>query len=98
MRTKNDNNSKLEGRRIEFRLEGPNAQEVCLVGDFNGWDLKAHPMRKNKKGLWTKTITVFHGRYEYRFYADGQWLNDPNNPLRCDNCFGTENSVLVVLP
>jgi len=98
MRTKGNKNSKLEGRRIEFRLEGPNAQEVCLVGDFNGWDIKAHPMRKDEKGLWTKAITVSPGRYEYRFYADGQWLNDPNNPLRCGNCFGTENSVLIVLP
>jgi 1,4-alpha-glucan branching enzyme len=98
MRTKSDKNSKLENRRIEFRLEESNALEVCLVGDFNRWDLKAHPMRKNEKGLWTKTITVSPGRYEYRFYADGQWLNDPNNPLRCENCFGTENNVLVVLP
>ena len=88
----------LKGRKIEFRLEGPNAQEVCLVGDFNGWDIKTDPMRKNEKGIWAKTITVSPGRYEYRFYADGQWLNDPNNPLRCENCFGTENSVLVVLP
>lgn len=98
MQTKSDNTSKREGRRIEFRLDVPNAQKVCLVGDFNKWNTKSHPMRKDEKGLWTKTITVSHGRYEYRFYADGQWLNDPNNPLRCENCFGTENNVLVVLP
>jgi 1,4-alpha-glucan branching enzyme len=85
-------------RSIEFRLELSNAQEVCLIGDFNRWDLKAHPMRKNETGVWTKTISVSPGRYEYRFYADGQWLNDPSNPLRCENCFGTENSVLLVLP
>ena len=97
MGIKTKKESALKGRKIEFRLEGPNTQEVCLVGDFNGWDIKAHPMRKDEKGLWTKAITVSPGRYEYRFYADGQWLNDSNNPLRCENCFGTENSVLVVL-
>ena len=98
MGIKTKKESALKGRKIEFMLEVPNAQAVCLVGDFNGWDLKAHPMRKDEKGLWTKAITVSPGRYEYRFYADGQWLNDPNNPLRCGNCFGTENNVLIVLP
>ena len=85
-------------RRVEFRLDRPKAQEVRLVGDFNGWDLKAHPMRKNGDGAWVKTIMVFPGRYEYRFYADGQWLNDPNNPSKFENCFGTENDVLQVSP
>ena len=98
MGIKTKKESAIEGRKIEFRLELPSAQAVCLVGDFNGWNIKSHPMRKNEKGLWTKTITVSHGRYEYRFYADGQWFNDPNNPLKCENCYGTENNVLVVLP
>jgi 1,4-alpha-glucan branching enzyme len=98
MEMKKEKKRAIEGRKIEFRLELPNAEKVCLIGDFNRWDLKAHPMRKNEKGVWTKLITVSPGRYEYRFYADGQWLNDPNNPLRCENCFGTENNVLVVLP
>jgi 1,4-alpha-glucan branching enzyme len=90
--------SAVEDREIEFQLELPNAQAVCLVGDFNRWDFKTYPLRKNEKGVWTKSITVSPGRYEYRFYSDGQWVNDLNNPLRCENCFGTENRVLVVLP
>jgi 1,4-alpha-glucan branching enzyme len=90
--------SAIKGRNIEFRMELPNAQEVSLVGDFNRWNLKTHPLRKNEKGVWVKRLTVSPGRYEYLFYVDGQWLIDLNNPLRCENCFGTENSVLVVLP
>jgi 1,4-alpha-glucan branching enzyme len=97
MEMKKETKRAIENRRIEFRIEGPDVQKAFLVGDFNRWDLKAQPMRKNKKDVWTKTITLDPGRYEYRFYADGQWLNDANNPLRCENCFGTENSVLVVL-
>jgi len=85
-------------RSIEFRLENLSARDVSIVGDFNQWEPKAHPMRKDESGAWTQTITLSPGRYEYRIYADGQWLNDPNNPLRCQNCFGTENNVLVVLP
>jgi 1,4-alpha-glucan branching enzyme len=83
-------------RSIEFRLRDLSARDVSIVGDFNKWETKAHPMRKDESGVWTQAVTVSPGRYEYRIYADGQWLNDPNNPLRCANCFGTENNVLVV--
>lgn len=84
--------------RIEFRLEGLSAGDVSIVGDFNKWEPKAHPMRKDESGVWTQTVTLSPGRYEYRIYADGQWVSDPKNPLMCANCFGTENNVLVVLP
>ena len=33
-------------RRIEFSIEMPAAQQVILMGDFNRWDPKTHPMRK----------------------------------------------------
>lgn len=98
MGTKAKKKSAPGRRRVEFRLDWPKAKEVCLVGDFNRWDLKAHPMRQNGNGAWTKTIMVFPGRYEYRFYADGQWLNDPNNPSKCENCFGTQNDIFHVSP
>jgi 1,4-alpha-glucan branching enzyme len=83
-------------RRIEFRLRGLSARDVSIVGDFNQWERDAHPMRKDESGAWTQTVTLSPGRYEYRIYADGQFLDDPNNPLKCMNCFGTENNVLVV--
>jgi hypothetical protein len=97
MGIKAKNESPQKGRKIEFRQEGSNAQEGCPVEDVNGLDLKAQRMRQNEKSLWTQAIAASHGRYEYRFYADGQWLNDPNNPLRCESYFGTEYNVLVVL-
>jgi 1,4-alpha-glucan branching enzyme len=83
-------------RRIEFRLRGLSAREASIVGDFNQWEGNAHPMHKDESGVWTQTVLLSPGRYEYRIYADGQFLNDPNNPLTCANCFGTENNVLVV--
>jgi len=84
-------------RIIEFVLEMPNAQKVILMGDFNQWNPKKHPMRKDKNGVWRTTVRIYPGRYEYRFWADGEWYNDPRNTLRCPNCFGSENNIIEVL-
>jgi len=40
----------VKRRRIEFMLEMPEAQQVILMGDFNQWNPKTHPMRKDKTG------------------------------------------------
>jgi len=33
-------------RRLTFALDAPGAKEVFLVGDFNEWNKKTHPMKK----------------------------------------------------
>jgi hypothetical protein len=81
-------------RIIEFVLEMPKAQKVILMGDFNQWNPKKHLMRKDENGVWRTTVRVYPDRYEYRFWADGEWCNDPRNTLRCPNCFGSENTLL----
>jgi PAS domain S-box-containing protein len=86
-----------EGRSIKFVLRLPKAQHVCLMGDFNTWNPKTHPMRKEENGVWRKTVMIYPGRYEYRFWVDGEWYNDPLNTLRCPNCFGSENNIIEVL-
>jgi len=85
-------------RRVEFRLDRPLAQAVSLAGDFNRWNTRSHPMRRNADGVWTKVVMVFPGRYEYRYFADGQWCNDPVNPHKCANGFGSQNDIIVVSP
>jgi 1,4-alpha-glucan branching enzyme len=38
---------------VRFALWAPNAQRVSVVGDFNGWDGRRHPMRKRvEAGVW----------------------------------------------
>jgi 5'-AMP-activated protein kinase regulatory beta subunit len=53
-------------------------------------------MKQGKNGVWTKTVMLFPGRYEYKFMVDGQWQNDPGNDQACLNPFGTHNNVIVV--
>jgi 1,4-alpha-glucan branching enzyme len=86
----------IKRRRLTFTLDAPGAKEVMLVGDFNKWDNKAHPMRKNDKGIWNKIVMLSPGMHEYKFLVDGEWWHDPNNDQRCYNEYGTQNSVITV--
>jgi 1,4-alpha-glucan branching enzyme len=87
---------KSSKRRVSFSLEAPHAKQVFLAGDFNTWDPKKHPMKKNADGLWEKTVILAPGTYEYKFIQDGQWIVDPGNDRQCPNRFGTRNCVVVV--
>ncbi len=38
---------------VRFAVWAPNARRVSVVGDFNGWDGRRHPMRKRvEAGVW----------------------------------------------
>ena len=83
-------------RRLTFSLDAPGAKEVFLVGDFNEWDIKKHPMKKNKRGIWNKIVMLSPGTHEYKFIVEGEWWHDPNNDQTCYNEHGTLNSVITV--
>ena len=87
---------KIKRRRVTLTLKTPKANEAILMGDFNDWNAKRHPMKKNKDGVWEKSVMLPPGRYEYKFLVDGQWWTDPKNEETCHNCFGTENNVMFI--
>ena len=72
------------------------ANTVSLVGDFNQWDPKRHPMKMREEGTWEKTVVLSPGKYEYKFMVDGTWENDPQNSELLYNRYGTLNNVLTV--
>jgi len=88
----------MKRQRVTFSLEATKANEVILMGDFNNWDPKVHPMKNDGDGIWNKTVMIPPGESEYKFFADGQWIEDPRNDQNCTNCFGTYNSVLNLAP
>ena len=94
--SKKKQEKKTQRRRITFKLEAPEAKEAILAGDFNSWDGKKHIMKRDKKGRWSKIVTLAPGRYEYKFLVDGQWQNDPGNDQMVHNSFGTLNNFLTV--
>jgi 1,4-alpha-glucan branching enzyme len=84
----------IKKRKATFSMHSEDAKEVFLVGNFNDWNPKKHPMHQKKNGTWTKTVMVPPGMYEYKFLVDGRWEEDSQNSVACLNCFGTRNSVL----
>lgn len=87
-------------QNVQFVLADPSAQQVWLVGDFNGWTKTQTPLvRASNTDAWTVSVTLPSGRHEYAFIVhDGQgerWLADPSRTAVRDE-FGTESSVLHV--
>jgi hypothetical protein len=73
------------------------AERVSLVGDFNGWDPTATPMRLGADGRWTASVPLGLGSYTYAFVVnDTAWIADPNAPRAPRSEFGAAGSVLVV--
>jgi 5'-AMP-activated protein kinase regulatory beta subunit len=85
----------IKRRKVTFSIEAPRAEEVILTGDFNNWSSKTHPMKNDGNGMWSKTVMLKPGQYEYKFLIDGNWKVDPTNNQTCLNCFGTRNNVLI---
>lgn len=88
----------LEADGVRFSLYAPDIERVYLVGDFNNWSTTADPMYDREgDGVWTLLIPLEPGRFEYKFYIDGEkWIPDPGNPERIDDGFGGLNSVVAV--
>ena len=95
---KKKSEQKTKRRRVTFSLEAPDARQVNLMGDFNRWHAKVHPMKRDENGVWKKTVMLTPGRYEYKFLVDGQWRTDPRNEAFSQNCFGTQNNVMTIGP
>jgi glycosidase/outer membrane lipoprotein-sorting protein len=58
-----------------------NITSVSLRGEFNNWG--EDPMQYDSlRGVWTKTLKLTEGEYEYKFYLNGSiWTADPDNPV-----------------
>lgn len=83
-------------RKIKFEFSAPEAKEVSLAGNFNQWNTQANPMKKDTKGIWKATLSLEPGQYEYRFFVDGHWENDPSCSSCVANEFGGQNCIRVV--
>ena len=62
---------------VNFYCTAPGAKSVCLIGDFNGWNATAHPMRRQLDGTWLVQVKLHHGYHRYLFLVDGRPALDP---------------------
>ncbi len=81
---------------VQFVLVAPEARRVALVGDFNGWDPSAEPLRRDHTGIWSGTVLLPPGRHAYSFIVDDSiWTPDPKAPMVEDADFDRPHSVRV---
>ncbi len=57
-----------EASGVHFAVWAPNARWVSVIGDFNGWDIRANPLRRRGEGgIWELFIpgVAVGARYKY---------------------------------
>jgi 1,4-alpha-glucan branching enzyme len=94
-------NLKNSRKTVTFQLYAPEAQKVSIAGTFNDWNISSHPMKRSRKekngyNYWQIPMRLPPGTYQYLFFVDGVWWNDPASNQYIANEFGSLNNVIEV--
>ena len=70
---------------VRFAVWAPNAERVAVIGDFNSWDRRRHPMRRRyPSGIWELFVPRLTAGTRYKFDVvgpGGVHLPDKADPL-----------------
>ena len=84
--------------RVTFKIPAGQAEarSAVVLGEWNGWNADATPMKRGKDGSWSATVTMATGRhYRFRYLLDGtHWANDDAADAAVHNDFGSRDSVV----
>ncbi|ASJ10715.1 pullulanase [Thermococcus sp. P6] len=94
----------MVGVRFTYHPENGTVESVSLRGSFNGWN--EWPM-KEENGTWSRTVCLKPGKYEYKYFINGQWVRDmsddgtgkPYDPEAdgyANDGYGGKNAVRIV--
>src|SRR5260370_18562848 len=71
----------LQGvRGVHFAVWAPSAKRVSVVGDFNRWDGRTHPMRaRGSSGIWEIFVPELNegAIYKYEIHAPSDKILPP---------------------
>jgi 1,4-alpha-glucan branching enzyme len=86
-----------DGVKLTFSLSlADTPVPVSVLGDFNGWDPHAHPLKKRANGTRSASVVVPRGTaHAFKYLADGgTWFNDIEADGHVANEYGEVNSVV----
>ena len=86
---------KAATKTVTFTVHADKGKAVYVAGEFNKWNPTAKKMAY-KAGVYTATVKLATGTYQYKFVIDGTWCADPENVNSVANDQGTFNSVIEV--
>ena len=70
-------------RGVHFAVWAPNARNISVIGDFNGWDPTCHPMRSSSAGVWDAFIAGLPADTTYKYHIVsnyGRYVVDKADP------------------
>lgn len=83
-------------RRVVLSYHHFMGRDLQIAGDFNDWIPDYRVETRTINGTVQKVLKIPPGAYQYRVIIDGEWQEDPVNPVRVPNDMGGTNSVLRV--
>lgn len=87
---------------VYLGVYAPSAQRASVVGSWNGWLPNHQALQSTPQGWWHGFFQLPPGRHLYRFWLEdrtagaGQWLPDPENPVRVESGYQTSHSLLTI--
>ncbi len=77
-----------------FAVWAPNARQVSVMGDFNGWDSDACPLESDNSGVWHGYIEGARRGQRYKYHvrsSSGEYRIDKSDPfaVHCEAPPGT---------
>ncbi|MDR4498919.1 MAG: 1,4-alpha-glucan branching protein GlgB [Candidatus Scalindua sp.] len=62
---------------VNFAVWAPNAKNVSVIGDFNGWNQKSHPLklRRDQSGIWESFVPGITKGTIYKYHIDSRYNN-----------------------
>ena len=84
-------------KSVTFTVRADIGKSVYLAGCFNKWNPTGKQMLDKKQtGVYSTTVKLAPGTYQYKFVIDGTWCADPECADFVQNEHGTLNSVITV--
>jgi len=81
---------------LSFLFKGPPGETVTVAGNFNNWDPFMYELREYPAGVYSITIPLPPGSYQYVFFHRGERYADPDNPQRVFSRDGRIASEIVI--
>ncbi len=87
-------NRRIVSKGILFTYSNRNSRDVRIAGSFSDWKLER--MIRGHHGVWFYYLDGIADRKKmtYKFFVDGTWIMDPENPLRLDDRAGSYMSMV----
>jgi len=81
---------------LVFTFNAPPGETVTVAGSFNSWDPFMYELREGPSGVYSITLPLPPGTYQYVFFHRGQRYVDPINPIRSYSRSGSAASEITV--